>query len=76
MHCIRSCYRVCSEIDTRGTYTVVAISALLNILTPELADGVADFLLRSVVFWKVLFELICTLPQLSELRGWVWGGAR
>ncbi len=31
------------EVDVRGTYTVVAIAALLNLLTVELTDGVAEF---------------------------------
>jgi protein farnesyltransferase subunit beta len=31
------------EIDVRGTYTVVAIAKLTNILTPELMEGVAQF---------------------------------
>ncbi len=35
------------EVDVRGTYTVIAIAKLLNILTPELTDGVAQYLLRS-----------------------------
>lgn len=34
------------EVDSRGTYTILAIARLLNLLTPELVDGVADFLLR------------------------------
>jgi protein farnesyltransferase subunit beta len=34
------------EVDSRGTYTIIAIARLLNLLTPELTDGVADFLLR------------------------------
>lgn len=34
------------EIDTRGTYTVISIARILNILTPELCEGVADFVLR------------------------------
>lgn len=34
------------EVDVRGTYTVVAIAALLNLLTPELTAGVADYALR------------------------------
>lgn len=33
------------EIDTRGTYTVLAIARILNILTVELIQGVAEFLL-------------------------------
>eukprot|EP01038_Epipyxis_sp_PR26KG_P005976 gene5976-8231_t len=33
------------EVDTRGTYTVIAISRILNILTDEMKDGVADFVL-------------------------------
>ena len=31
------------EVDVRGTYTVIAIAALLNLLTPELREGVAEF---------------------------------
>jgi len=34
------------EVDSRGTYTVVAVARILNILTPELTNGTADFLLR------------------------------
>lgn len=34
------------EIDVRGTYTVISIASLLNMLTPQLTEGVADFLLR------------------------------
>ena len=30
------------EVDTRGTYTVLSISRILNILTPELTEGVAE----------------------------------
>lgn len=33
------------ELDVRGTYTVVAVSDLLNILTPEMRAGVVPFLL-------------------------------
>ena len=33
------------EIDTRGTYTVLAIARILNMLTAELIEGVAEFLL-------------------------------
>jgi len=33
------------EIDVRGTYTVVAVAALLNMLTPELAAGVAEYVM-------------------------------
>ena len=31
------------EVDVRGTYTVVAIARLLNLLTPELIEGVAEW---------------------------------
>ena len=31
------------EVDVRGTYTVVAIAALTNMLTPELVSGVAEY---------------------------------
>ena len=34
------------EVDSRCTYTVVAVASLLNILTPELTHGTADYLLR------------------------------
>ncbi|KAJ1446719.1 terpenoid cyclases/protein prenyltransferase alpha-alpha toroid [Pelagophyceae sp. CCMP2097] len=33
------------EIDVRGTYTVVCIAALYNMLTPELVAGVAEYAL-------------------------------
>lgn len=33
------------EIDTRGTFCVLSVARLLNILTPELVKGAADFLL-------------------------------
>ena len=33
------------EVDVRGTYTVIAVAALLGILTPELVEGAADFVL-------------------------------
>ena len=31
------------EVDVRGTYTVIAIAALCNLLTPELCENVAEF---------------------------------
>ncbi|CAN0134036.1 unnamed protein product [Scytosiphon promiscuus] len=34
------------EVDARGTYTVIAVASLLNMLTPELSEGVADFAVR------------------------------
>lgn len=34
------------EVDVRGTYTVLAIAFLLNMLTPELCDGVAEYCAR------------------------------
>ena len=37
------------EIDIRGTYTAIAISSLLGILTPQLAQGVAEFILSCQV---------------------------
>lgn len=37
------------EMDVRGTYTVLAIATLLNIATPELTAGCADFLLACQV---------------------------
>jgi protein farnesyltransferase subunit beta len=33
------------EVDTRGTYTAVAIARILNIMTPELVKGTAEYLL-------------------------------
>ena len=33
------------EVDSRGTYTILAIARLLNLLTPELIEGVGNFLL-------------------------------
>ena len=38
------------EVDCRGTYTVLAIARLLNILTPELVEGVADFILSCATY--------------------------
>eukprot|EP00752_Nemacystus_decipiens_P003891 g3573.t2 len=34
------------EVDARGTYTVIAVASLLNMLTEELTEGVADFAVR------------------------------
>ena len=34
------------EVDTRGLYTVLAVSSMLNMLTPELVEGVAEFVGR------------------------------
>ena len=42
------------EVDVRGTYTVIAIAKLLNILTPELAENVAAFLLRCGPLPKII----------------------
>ena len=33
------------EIDTRGTYTVLSVSRILNIITPELIQGVGEYIL-------------------------------
>eukprot|EP01035_Chromulina_nebulosa_P022853 gene22853-29597_t len=38
------------EVDCRGTYTVIAIARICNILTPELTEGVVEFLLRCQSF--------------------------
>ena len=35
-----------SEVDVRGTYTLLAVARLLNILTPELCGNSADFVRR------------------------------
>ncbi len=34
------------EVDSRGTYTIIAIARLLNILTNELVEGTAEYLLN------------------------------
>ena len=34
------------EVDVRGTYTALAVAALFNVLTPELAAGAAAYALR------------------------------
>lgn len=31
------------EVDTRGTYCAIAIASMLNIMTPQLAEGVAEY---------------------------------
>eukprot|EP01041_Mallomonas_annulata_P004546 gene4546-9019_t len=33
------------EVDTRGTYTVLAVARILNIMTPELCEGLVPYLL-------------------------------
>ncbi|KAG5191845.1 terpenoid cyclases/protein prenyltransferase alpha-alpha toroid [Tribonema minus] len=38
------------EVDVRGTYTVISIAALLNILTPELVQGVAEYVLAAQTY--------------------------
>lgn len=38
------------EVDARGTYTVIAVASLLNMLTPELSEGVADFAVSFFIF--------------------------
>ena len=45
------------EVDVRGTYTVVAIASLLNLLTPELTAGVAEFALACQVWPGGAFQL-------------------
>ena len=34
------------EIDSRGSYLALAVASLCNILTPELRQGAAGYLLR------------------------------
>ncbi|CAN0364481.1 unnamed protein product, partial [Discosporangium mesarthrocarpum] len=34
------------EVDVRGTYTVLAVASLLNMLTPQLVEGTAEFAVR------------------------------
>eukprot|EP01034_Spumella_vulgaris_P022491 gene22491-28619_t len=34
------------EVDSRSTYTVISVARILGLLTPELTDGVADYLLK------------------------------
>mmetsp|Transcript_7141 Transcript_7141/g.9938 ORF Transcript_7141/g.9938 Transcript_7141/m.9938 type:complete len:420 (+) Transcript_7141:191-1450(+) len=38
------------EIDTRGTYTCMAVASILNIITPELVEGVAEFIARNQTY--------------------------
>jgi len=38
------------EVDTRGTYTCLAVASILNILTPELAEGAAEFVARNQTY--------------------------
>mmetsp|Transcript_34283 Transcript_34283/g.66384 ORF Transcript_34283/g.66384 Transcript_34283/m.66384 type:complete len:471 (+) Transcript_34283:3-1415(+) len=38
------------EVDTRGTYTSLAVASILNIITPELVDGVAEFVARNQTY--------------------------
>lgn len=38
------------EVDVRGTYTLLAVARLLNILTPELCGNSADFVRRCQTF--------------------------
>ena len=42
MYCILA---RCGQVDVRGTYTAVAVASLMNLLTPELTAGVADYAL-------------------------------
>jgi hypothetical protein len=55
------------ETDVRGTYTVLAISSLLNMLTPELCEGVADFVLRCGVcvghVWEGVYVVVADNPD-------------
>jgi protein farnesyltransferase subunit beta len=44
------CMHIDGEVDVRGTYTAVAVAALLNILTPELAEGIAEYVLASQTY--------------------------
>ena len=46
------------EVDARGTYTVIAVASLLNMLTPQLSEGVADFAVRSCVMILFLYIYI------------------
>lgn len=38
------------EVDVRGTYTAIAVASLLNILTPELVYGVAEYILSTQTY--------------------------
>jgi hypothetical protein len=52
------------ETDVRGTYTVIAIATLLNMLTPQLSEGVKSFVLRSAqlaAFCELLRECWVTM---------------
>ena len=47
------CFRVegnDGEMDARGLYTVMAVASMLNILTPELKRGAAEFVARCQTF--------------------------
>lgn len=48
------------EVDTRAGYCALSVAALLNILTPELAENAADYIAKSVVSAYSSFgPLIC-----------------
>lgn len=38
------------EVDTRGTYTCLAVASMLNLVTEELAEGCADFVARNQTY--------------------------
>jgi len=38
------------EVDTRGTYITLAVASILNIVTPELVEGVAEFVGRNQTY--------------------------
>lgn len=38
------------ETDTRGTYTILAVAKILNILTPELMEGLGSYLVSCQTF--------------------------
>lgn len=40
------CIHKDGEVDSRGTYTIISIARILNILTPELTAGVAEYVLK------------------------------
>lgn len=36
--------RICREIDTRSSYTILSVARLLNLVTPELSENAAEYL--------------------------------
>ena len=62
------------EVDVRGTYTVIAVAALLNMLTPELVDGVAAYT-HSCQTYEVKTTHKTKQIRCHEVDGWSGRGA-